>query len=58
YVPRGVAHGFQTLTDDAEVAYAIDGAYEPSSARTIRWDSLAIAWPIAEPMISEKDRRA
>jgi dTDP-4-dehydrorhamnose 3,5-epimerase len=58
YVPRGVAHGFQTLTEDAEVAYAIDGAYEPSSARTIRWDSLAIGWPIAEPIVSEKDRRA
>jgi dTDP-4-dehydrorhamnose 3,5-epimerase len=60
YVPRGVAHGFQTLTDDAEVAYAIDGAYEPSSAHTIRWndESLGIAWPIENPIMSDKDRAA
>jgi dTDP-4-dehydrorhamnose 3,5-epimerase len=60
YVPRGIAHGFQTLTDDAEVSYAIDGAYVPASARTIRWndESLAIAWPIADPVMSEKDRTA
>jgi dTDP-4-dehydrorhamnose 3,5-epimerase len=60
YVPRGIAHGFQTLTDDAEVMYAIDGAYVPSSARTLRWndESLAIAWPIADPVMSERDRTA
>ena len=60
YLPRGVAHGFQTLTDDAEVSYAIDGAYVPAAARTIRWDdeSLAIAWPVAAPVMSEKDRSA
>lgn len=60
YVPRGVAHGFQTLTDEAEVSYTIDGAYVPSAARTIRWndESLAIPWPIADPIMSEKDRSA
>jgi dTDP-4-dehydrorhamnose 3,5-epimerase len=60
YVPRGIAHGFQTLTDDAEVSYAIDVAYVPAAVRTIRWndESLAIAWPIADPVMSEKDRSA
>jgi dTDP-4-dehydrorhamnose 3,5-epimerase len=60
YVPRGIAHGFQTLTDDAEVMYAIDGAYVPASAKTVRWndESLAIAWPFADPVMSEKDRSA
>lgn len=59
YVPRGMAHGFQTLTDEAEVFYAIEGRYEPRAARGIRWDdpSLAIAWPaVADRILSDRDR--
>lgn len=58
YVPRGVAHGFETLRDDSEVFYAIDGAYDPASARGIRWDDAAfgIDWPIAPTIISQRDR--
>ena len=58
YIPRGIAHGFQTLVDEAEVAYAIAGAYDPASARGARWDdpSLAIVWPaIEERIISTRD---
>jgi dTDP-4-dehydrorhamnose 3,5-epimerase len=51
YLPHGVAHGFQTLSDDAEVLYHI-------SARGVRWDDprLAIPWPVADPVLSERDR--
>ena len=38
YVPEGVAHGYQTLTDDAEVLYLIDETYDPSRARGVRWN--------------------
>lgn len=60
YVPRGIAHGFQTLTDGAEVFYAIEGAFEPSAARVVRWDdpSLGIEWPLPVTMMSERDRTA
>jgi dTDP-4-dehydrorhamnose 3,5-epimerase len=58
YIPRGVAHGFQALSDDCEVAYAISEAYRPELARGVRWNDprLAIEWPIAAPILSERDR--
>lgn len=59
YIPPGVAHGFQTLVDDTEIFYQISGFYHPESARGVRWDdpTFGIAWPPAERVISEKDRR-
>lgn len=58
YVPEGVAHGFQTLADDAELLYLMSEFYHPESARGIAWNDPAfeIPWPIAEPIISERDR--
>jgi dTDP-4-dehydrorhamnose 3,5-epimerase len=47
YVPRGFAHGYQTLEDNTEVEYQISAFYEPSSARGVRWDdpAFSIEWP-------------
>ena len=59
YVPRGVAHGFQTLVDDTEVFYMISERYAPESASGVRWDDPAfdIVWPLGDPTeISNKDR--
>jgi dTDP-4-dehydrorhamnose 3,5-epimerase len=58
YIPRGVAHGFQTLTDDAEVLYLIEGKYDPGLARGVRWDDPAfgIDWPLPATVMSERDR--
>jgi dTDP-4-dehydrorhamnose 3,5-epimerase len=59
YVPEGFAHGFQTLTDDAEVFYMISKPYMPDAAGGVRWDDPAfgIDWPEeAERTISERDR--
>ena len=58
YVPEGVAHGFQTLADDTEVLYQMSEFYHPECARGIRWDDPAfeIKWPVANPIISDKDR--
>jgi dTDP-4-dehydrorhamnose 3,5-epimerase len=57
YVPAGVAHGFQTLTDETEVFYQISEFYEPSSARGVRWNdpSFAIHWPIEDRIVSTRD---
>jgi len=58
YIPAGFAHGFQTLTDDAEVRYHISETYRPEAARGVRWDDpdLVIAWPnIEERVISSRD---
>ena len=58
-IPAGFAHGFQTLTDDAEVRYCISERYHSDAARGVRWDDadLAIAWPNAEQrLISSRDQ--
>jgi dTDP-4-dehydrorhamnose 3,5-epimerase len=60
YVPRGCAHGYQTLSDDAEVLYFVSTPYTPSHQQGIRWNdpALAITWPLGPPTsISERDRR-
>ena len=58
YIPPGCAHGFQTLADDTELLYQIAPGYEPGLSRGVRWNdpALGIAWPIAEPILSERDR--
>jgi dTDP-4-dehydrorhamnose 3,5-epimerase len=58
YVPKGFAHGFQTLSDDAEVSYMISAPYLPEAASGVRYDdrSLDIAWPLPVSVISDRDR--
>jgi dTDP-4-dehydrorhamnose 3,5-epimerase len=60
YIPAGLAHGFQTLTDDCEVLYQMGHRYVPEAARGVRFDDRAfgIEWPASqrERIIAEKDR--
>ncbi len=60
YVPAGCAHGFQALTDPADVAYRIDRAHDPAQDLTIAFDdpALAIPWPLPVSVMSQRDRRA
>lgn len=61
YVPPGFAHGFCTLTPDAEVLYRMTSYYAPESDRGVAFDDpdLAIGWPVAPAaaILSDKDRR-
>ncbi len=59
YIPAGVAHGFQTLRDDAELFYQMSTFYDPELARGARWNDPAfnIRWPLPDPILSERDRR-
>jgi dTDP-4-dehydrorhamnose 3,5-epimerase len=59
YIPRGFAHGLQTLVDDTEVSYQMSAPYEPGSATGFRYDdpAIAIRWPIAAPIVSDRDRQ-
>lgn len=56
-VPRGFGHAYQTLTDDCELAYKVDGDYAPELEGGVIWDDpdLAIAWPLAPSSLSDKD---
>jgi dTDP-4-dehydrorhamnose 3,5-epimerase len=60
YVPSGFAHGFCVLSDEAEVLYKASAVYSPAHERGIAWDdpAIGIAWPIAEPLLSDRDRGA
>jgi len=57
FVPEGVAHGFQTLVDDAEVFYQMSEFYDAECARGRRWNDPAfdIRWPSWPTVISDKD---
>ena len=60
YIPRGCAHGFQTLSNDSEVLYCIDQFYHPEHRRSINYNdpALNIPWPLPVSVISENDRQA
>ncbi len=59
YVPRGIAHGYQTLEPRTEVWYRITPRYEACAVAGIHYadPALAIPWPIADPIVSERDQR-
>lgn len=58
YVPPFFAHGYQTLTDDAEVSYQVSGGYAPQAERGLRYNDpvLQLPWPLPVTVISDKDR--
>ena len=60
YVPAGCAHGFQALTEPADVAYRIDRPHDPAEDVAIAFDDpeLAIPWPLPVSVISRRDRLA
>lgn len=60
YVPPGCGHGFQVLSDICDVCYLHDRYYEPALDVAVAWDDedLAVAWPLPDPILSERDRTA
>ena len=60
YVPAGCAHGFQSLTEPADVSYRIDRPHDPSEDVAIAFDDpeLAIPWPLPAALMSARDRQA
>lgn len=57
YVPAGCAHGFQALTDPADVSYRIDRPHDPAEDLSVAYDDpeLAIPWPLPVTAVSRRD---
>lgn len=57
YIPPGVAHGFQTQTDEADVLYQITPAFQAGHGRGVRWDDpvFGIRWPLEKAILSDRD---
>jgi dTDP-4-dehydrorhamnose 3,5-epimerase len=57
YIPKGFAHGFQTLADHCDIAYQISEFHAPQAAAGYRYDDIAfrIVWPLPVTMIGERD---
>jgi dTDP-4-dehydrorhamnose 3,5-epimerase len=60
YIPAGCAHGFQALTEPADVSYRIDREHDPSADMSVAYDDpeLGIPWPLPVTAVSPRDRGA
>ena len=60
YVPAGCAHGFQALTEPADVSYRIDRPHDPAEDVSIAFDDpeLNIPWPLPVTVMSHRDKNA
>lgn len=57
YIPSGFAHGFYSLSEISILGYHVSEGYSKDLDLGIRWDSLNIAWPCNDPIISERDSK-
>ncbi|MCC7516176.1 MAG: dTDP-4-dehydrorhamnose 3,5-epimerase [Pseudomonadales bacterium] len=59
YIPPGYAHGFVVLSETADFLYKCSEYYQPGDEIGVLWNdpALGIEWPIAQPLLSEKDQR-
>lgn len=55
-IPKGVAHGFEALTDDSLMVYKASTEYVPECDRGIRWDSFGHEWSAEKAILSDRDR--
>jgi dTDP-4-dehydrorhamnose 3,5-epimerase len=58
YIPKGIAHGFQTIDDNSEIYYKMSEYYRPEYYSGVRFDdpNLKINWPLEISNISENDK--
>jgi dTDP-4-dehydrorhamnose 3,5-epimerase len=58
FLPRGVAHGYCVLSDEADYIYQASAYYDGSDTTAVAWDDpdLAVPWPIPNPLLSDRDQ--
>jgi dTDP-4-dehydrorhamnose 3,5-epimerase len=60
FIPRGLAHGFCVLSDEADYVYQVTAYYDGTDTRAVAWNDpdLAVPWPFKDPILSERDKTA
>ncbi len=60
FIPRGLAHGYCVLSDEADYTYQVTTYFDGSDTRAVAWNDpdLAVPWPISDPTLSERDKTA
>ena len=56
YIPVGLAHGFCALSESATMLYKVSSVYSPEHDAGVRWNSMGIPWPVAEAILSDRDK--
>jgi dTDP-4-dehydrorhamnose 3,5-epimerase len=57
FVPAGFAHGFLSLADDSLMVYKTNAVHSPAHDTGIHWNSFGFDWPVAKPILSERDHQ-
>ncbi|MEA2054926.1 MAG: dTDP-4-dehydrorhamnose 3,5-epimerase [Candidatus Thermoplasmatota archaeon] len=59
FIPKGFAHGFLVLSNEAEIIYKVDNVYAPDYESGLIWNDpdVNIQWPIDNPVLSKKDKK-
>jgi dTDP-4-dehydrorhamnose 3,5-epimerase len=57
YIPRGVAHGFYSLTGPSVIVYLVSSEYNPKLDTGVHWNSFGFDWPDTNPLVSERDTK-
>ena len=57
YLPTGCAHGFVSRVDGSDMYYKVTSVHSPEHDAGVAWDSIGFDWPVADPALSDRDRR-
>jgi dTDP-4-dehydrorhamnose 3,5-epimerase len=57
FIPRGCAHGFVALEDESMMVYQTSTVHSPAHDAGVLWNSFGFAWPVANPILSERDQK-
>ena len=57
YIPKGMAHGFCSISDSSTLIYKTSTVYDPKCDTGVLWNSIGIPWPTLSPIMSERDKQ-
>lgn len=60
FIPDGFGHGFCVLSESADVLYRVSAYYDSDLESGLAWDDpeIAVHWPVSDPILSQRDKRA